>query len=139
MAEAQTQTEKPKKPNYQPGERSIKDIELDLAKEIHPSLLRQKKAGGTVLDYIPWWNAIRLLNAYAPGWTNTVEVKQIGEKCVLVTGLSIPAKEGVFTRYNVGLEDDDKEGYGDPASNSFSMGFRRTAALFGLGLYLYFK
>lgn len=30
-------------------------------------------------------------------------------------------------------------GYGDPSSNAESMAFRRTAARFGLGLYLYEK
>jgi hypothetical protein len=43
------------------------------------------------------------------------------------------------TRENIGYEDEDMKGYGDPFSNSFGMALRRAAALFGIARHLYDK
>jgi len=134
---AQTKEEKPR-PEYG---RPINDIIADLSKEIPTSMLHAKRAGGNEITFIPWYNATRLLDYYAPGWTYEItRLQDVGEKQVAIfVRLSIPAAEGVIFREASGLEDDTVKGYGDPTSNAESMALRRAAAKFGLGRYLYQK
>lgn len=125
---------------YRPGERSLHDILTDLKKPIVSKYLKSKKAGSSNVTYIPWYNAIKYFDYYAPGWSYRIaNVYHIGQNCVVVAEISIPTSDGVVTRQATGVEDDDKSGYGDPASNAESMALRRAAAKFGLGLYLYEK
>lgn len=140
MAE-QAQQQAPKPPSqFKPGERSLNEIIADLRKPIHAQHLGQKKAGGNSITYLPWYNAIRYLDGYAPGWCyRIVSVSQVGQLCAVVAEISIPTSDGVVVRQATGCEDDDKSGFGDPTSNAESMALRRAAAKFGLGLYLYDK
>ncbi len=141
-------------PVYSVGERSINEIIHDLAQPISPALLKSKRVGGTELTFIPWYNATRLLDLYAPGWEYTVSnIQQFlissfnetsGEmeshnKIALVATISIPTKDGIITRQATGNEDDVTNSYGDAFSNAESMALRRAAAKFGLGRYLYNK
>lgn len=137
----QAQQPVPKPPSqYKPGERSLNDIIADLRKPIYSQHLGQKKAGTVNVTYLPWYNAVRYLDLYAPGWSyRVVEITQIGELCAMVAEISIPTSDGIISRQATGCEDDDKSGYGDPTSNAESMALRRAAAKFGLGLYLYDK
>ncbi len=71
----------------------------------------------------------------------------------MVGRLTIPTSEGNVYREASGTEELKREkynkdtnsyemkeiAYGDPSSNAESMAFRRCAARFGLGLYLYEK
>lgn len=137
MSEAAVQ-QQPERKTYAPGERNLHDILTDLRKPINDKHLKQKKAGNSSVTYIPWYNAIKYLDYYAPGWSYRIaNVYHIGQNCVVVAEIAIPTAEGVVTRQATGVEDDDKSGYGDPASNAESMALRRAAAKFGLGLYLY--
>lgn len=147
MSEQAVKQEQEQKPvsHYKPGERSINDIIADLRKPIAATHLKQKKAGSSSVTYVPWYHAIKYLDYYAPGWT--YEIMEIshyptgneGGKIAVRVRLSIPTAEGVFFREAIGNEDDDKEGYGDPFSNSESQALRRAAAKWGFGLYLYDK
>jgi hypothetical protein len=120
----------------QPG-RPINEIIADLAKPIPDSMLRERKQGQTTLTYIPWHNATRMLDRYAPGWQYFLEVKELAGKVVAIATIQILAAEGQITRMATGFEEEDKAGYGDPFSNASSMALRRAAAHFGLGRYLY--
>lgn len=132
--------QQPERKFFAPGERSLQNILDDLRKPIAEKHLKQKKAGNSSVTYIPWYNAIKYLDYYAPGWSYRVaKVCHIGQNCVVVAEISIPTSDGTITRQATGVEDDDKSGYGDPASNAESMALRRAAAKFGLGLYLYDK
>jgi hypothetical protein len=125
---------------FAPGERSLHDILTDLKKPIADKHLKSKKAGSSSVTYIPWYNAIKYLDYFAPGWSyRIVSVSHVGQNCIVVAEISIPTKDGVITRQATGLEDDSKSGYGDPASNAESTALRRAAAKFGLALYLYEK
>ena len=138
-ATAQTKAEQPVS-KWKPGERSLMEIIADLRKPIAANHLKQKKAGGNSISYLPWYNAIKYLDYFAPGWSYRIAgVHHAGQNVVVVTEISMPTSDGVVTRQATGIEDDDKEGYGDPASNAESMSLRRAAAKFGLGLYLYDK
>lgn len=124
--------------------RPISDVVKDLSKPIKARHLRQKTRGGMRLDFIPWYNAIKYLDLYAPGWS--YKVNQVcwnaQGRLVLTVTLSIPALEGIISRDATGTEEEPEEGermYGDPSSNAESMALRRAAAKFGLGLYLYNK
>lgn len=117
--------------------RSINLIIEDLSKPIPDRYLRTRKQGGQELTYIPWFNATKLLDYYAPGWCYSIELHHIAGKVVAVATITIPSAEGHVSRQATGYEDEDKEGFGDPFSNSESMSLRRAAAKFGLGRYLY--
>ncbi|NJR63183.1 MAG: DUF1071 domain-containing protein [Cyanobacteria bacterium CRU_2_1] len=108
------------------------------------------RKGGSSIAYIPWHQANRILDAYAPGWQ--WEIRQIystSDRLFLIGRLSIPTSKGIIYREATGTEElkewsEKKQAitelaYGDPSSNAESMAFRRAAARFGLGLYLYDK
>lgn len=139
--ETATPETKDRPKEYTPVGRPISEIIKDLSKEVPPSMLRTKTLKGKDITFIPWYNATRLLDAYAPGWT--YEIKSIqpigGKQICVVVALTIPADEGDVTRDATGIEDDEVDAYGDPTSNAESMALRRAAAKFGLGRYLYNK
>jgi hypothetical protein len=137
---AQKQPEPKPVSKWTPAQRSINDIIADLRKPIAAEHLKQKKAGGNQITFLPWYNAIKYLDFFAPGWSYRITgVHHAGQNVVVVAEISIPTSDGVITRQATGIEDDDKEGYGDPSSNAESMALRRAAAKFGLALYLYDK
>jgi hypothetical protein len=124
--------------------RSINEIIADLSKPIKARHLKQKSRGGQVLDFIPWYHAVKYLDLHAPGWSYEVRntVWNTEGRLVLTVRLSIPCLEGLVHREATGTEEEPEEGermYGDPSSNAESMALRRAAAKFGLGLYLYNK
>src|SRR5262245_5872705 len=124
--------------------RSINEIITDLSKPIKARHLKQKTRGGQVLDFIPWYHAVKYLDLHAPGWSYEVRntVWNTEGRLVLTVRLSIPCLEGLVYREATGTEEEPEEGermYGDPSSNAESMALRRAAAKFGLGLYLYNK
>lgn len=140
MAETATQQAVKLPSEFKPGARSLNEIIADLRHPINSAHLGQKKAGTSQITYLPWYNAIRYLDTFAPGWSyRVVTVTQVGQLCAVVAEISIPTADGVVTRQATGCEDDDKSGFGDPTSNAESMALRRAAAKFGLGLYLYDK
>src|SRR5436190_17692684 len=52
--------------------RSINEIITDLSKPIKTRHLKQKTRGGQVLDFIPWYHAVKYLDLHAPGWSYEV-------------------------------------------------------------------
>ncbi len=166
QAYQQIQTEERLIPPTAPGEWTLNQITAALSRPLPRSILQQRRQGGTTIDYLPWYEANRILDKYCPGWT--WEIRQIvttGDRLFLTGRLTIPTAEGTVYREATGTEllkeekaiwvgDPDhrqmlkdeydrpvtepKElAYGDPSSNAESMAFRRAAARFGLGLYLY--
>ncbi len=120
--------------------RSINAIIDDLSKPVNPQRLKARKQGGNTLTYLPWYQAVRYLDHFAPGWSYEVRsVAQIGERVVVTVRISVPCVEGVVFREATGQEALDCGSYGDPSSNAESMALRRAAAKFGLCLYLYEK
>lgn len=118
--------------------RSIREIVRDLSKPVAKRHLRTRKQGGKELTYISWYDAVKYLDHYAPGWCYEVRsMNSVGGKLILTIRLSIPCLEGVVYREATGQEEEDTDNYGNSSSNSESMALRRGAAKFGLGLYLY--
>ena len=132
-----------------PGDWTLKQIEDQLSKPLPAALLSSRTQQGKKITYISWHTVNRILNKYCPGWT--WEIRNIGQSSdrIFLNGrLTIPTAEGNVYREATGTEELkrlDKNGeavelvYGDPSSNAESMAFRRAAAKFGLGLYLYNK
>ena len=120
--------------------RSIRDIVKDLSKPVANRHLRTRKQGGKELTYISWYDAVKYLDHYAPGWCYEVRsMNSVGGKLILTIRLSIPCLEGIVFREATGQEEEETNSYGDSSSNAESMALRRAAAKFGLGLYLYDK
>lgn len=120
------------------GLRSIRDIVKDLSKPVAKRHLRTRKQGGKELTYISWYDAVKYLDHYAPGWCYEVRrLDSIGGKLILTIRLSIPCLEGIVFREATGQEEEETNSYGDSSSNAESMALRRAAAKFGLGLSLY--
>ncbi len=122
------------------GLRSIRDIVKDLSKPVAKRHLRTRKQGGQQIQYISWYDAIKYLDHYAPGWCYEIcRIDAIGGKLILTIRLSVPCLEGVVYREATGQEDEAHDKFGDSSSNAESMALRRAAAKFGLGLSLYEK
>jgi hypothetical protein len=125
-----------------PGLRSISAIIADLSKPVNPQRLGKKvvdnKSGRTV-TYLPWFQCVRYLDKYAPGWRFEIRsVSQIGNNLIMTVRVSIPCAEGIVFREASALEViEDPKRYGDAATNCESAALRRAASKFGLCLNLY--
>ncbi|NJO74186.1 MAG: DUF1071 domain-containing protein [Leptolyngbyaceae cyanobacterium RM1_406_9] len=137
-------------PPTAPRQWTIAQIEEALSRPIPKSILKSRRQGGSNLNYIPWYKVNEILNKYAPGWTwEIISIHTTADRLFLSGRLTIPAAEGNIYREGTGTEllkewSEKKQqmqelAYGDPSSNAESMAFRRAAARFGLGLYLYDK
>lgn len=149
------QTDSPKlTPPRNPGEWTIDQVISALSRPIPKALLQSRKQGGKQISYIPWYEANRILDKYCPGWTWEIRsITTTDDRLFLIGRLTIPTSSGPIYREATGTEElkelvtDKTTGeqiirelaYGDPSSNAESMAFRRAAARFGLGLYLYDK
>ncbi|NJL99882.1 MAG: DUF1071 domain-containing protein [Synechococcaceae cyanobacterium SM2_3_2] len=120
--------------------RPLPEIQAALKEHIAPEYLATRKQGGSELTYIPWHKAVELLDIHAPGWQWQITTLSVcGDRLVLIGRLTIPTAQGDLVREATGTELLDCGSYGDPSSNAESMAFRRAAAKFGLGLWLYDK
>ncbi len=125
---------------YKGFRRPITEILADLAKPIPKRYLQERKQGGTMLTYIPWYYACQLLDRCAPGWDYAVTNITVTSERIFVTArITIRASEGEISREATGTELLNCGSYGDPSSNAESMALRRAAAKFGLARYLYDK
>src|SRR5215212_4396754 len=142
MSEANAEQIKPA-PANEP--RSIAAIIADLSRPVNPQRLKTKtvptkNGGGFTAEYLPWFQCVRYLDNYAPGWSYEIRSAQaFGSDFVMTVRLSIPCAEGIVYREASALEPLKGSGYGDCATNAESAALRRAAAKFGLCLYLYDK
>ena len=114
----------------------ISQIIYELSQPLPSSDIKTLKRGGTTISYIPHYIVKRRLNEVCPDWSGEVrQVLNVSGKVAVVYRLAI---SGV-SREAIGYEDDIENLYGDPFSNAEAMAFKRAAAWFGLGLYLYDK
>jgi len=135
---SETAAQQTEKTVYKPGQRSIVEIINDLSRPVAKRHLQFKKQGGKEITFVSWYDRVKYLDHFAPGWSNEiVRMDNIGGKLIITVRLSIPAKDGVFSREATGQESEDTDSWGDSSSNAESMAFSRATAKFGLGLYLY--
>jgi len=119
--------------------RPLAEIIRLLSQTVPPGHLATRKQAGQTLTFIPWFRANALLDKYAPGWELNSTVTQLGGYVTVLASLTIHAADGSYTRSATGSEPLDSKAWGDPICSAESMAFRRAAARFGLGLYLYNK
>ena len=129
-----------------PGEWSIRQLQEALSRPLPAGLLSMRLQGGKEIPYLSWHTVSKILDKYAPGWSWEIcRMGMTSDRLILVGRLTIQTSEGFVTRESTGTELLKRDGgeselaYGDPSSNAESMAFRRAAAKFGLGLYLYGK
>ena len=120
--------------------RSISAIVADLSRRLpEPCIAKRKQAGENIL-YLHWQTVERLLNTYAPDWHGCVtRMDQVGKTWAVTYRLTIPCLEGEVSREATGQEDEEVKSFGDTTSNAEAMAFKRAAAKFGVGLWLYDK
>jgi Rad52/22 family double-strand break repair protein len=147
-AEAPRMAQAPSSPREAPNTltlplRSITAIVADLSRPLPADCIgvlppTQKRRES--LSFLHWMTVARLLDAYAPGWSGSVvTLTQLDTVCGVTYRVSIPCAEGIVSREATGQEDGEVTGYGDSTSNAEAMAFKRAAAKFGVGLYLYDK
>lgn len=112
-------------------------LELELAEPFPAAVIQQKRKGSTDIDFVAWHFYVKKLNELVGAeWSMGTPIHMdVGGK--LVVGL--PVTICGTTRINFGSEDEDKDDYGDAATNSWAQAFKRTCALFGMGLDMYDK
>ncbi|MEM8723109.1 MAG: DUF1071 domain-containing protein [Cyanobacteria bacterium P01_G01_bin.39] len=141
-------------PPSHPGEWSLVQIQEAFKRELPSGMLKKLPSDKGNAMYLPWYTVNKILDKYSPGWTWEIKDTLISRDRLFMVGrLTIPTSEGNIYREAAGTEElkrhtydkkleryvDKEIAYGDPSSNAESMAFRRCAARFGLGLYLYEK
>jgi hypothetical protein len=120
--------------------RSIHSIVADLSRPLPDACVAHKVLKGKDIPFLTWPTVAQLLDAYAPGWQGQItRIDQLGTSCAITYRLTIPCAEGEVSREATGQETEDVEAYGDPTSNAEAMAFKRAAAKFGVGQWLYSK
>jgi hypothetical protein len=93
-----------------------------------------------MLSYLPWYQAVRYLAHFAPGWSYEVRsIATVGAAVAVTVRITISAMEGLIFPEATGHVSLGVKGYDDPTINAESMALRRAAAKFGLYLSLYDK
>ncbi|MCG9893584.1 MAG: hypothetical protein MH252_21240 [Thermosynechococcaceae cyanobacterium MS004] len=143
--------------------RSILEILKDFREPIPERFIKTKILKGNKIYFVPWYNYIKLLEYFAPGFQWEVRTHYNGDRTVVEGKLTVLALEGDFVREATGTEENDIDAWGDPSSNAEAMALRRCCAKFvitpaittpslaeamalrrccakfGLGLYLWVK
>jgi hypothetical protein len=124
--------------------RSITAIVADLKRPLPDVCVASKLVKGAKIRFLHWQTVERLLDDYAPGWNGEVtRLEQHGPTLRITYRLYIPCAEGVTWREATGEDDEweatEENRYGNPSANAQANAFKRAAALFGVGLWLYDK
>lgn len=133
------------------------ELEAALAEPFPREVIKVKEQGGTKIEFVPWHHYVRRLNdLVGPGWSMGEPViaktdpyekwrKPRGNEpgqMVTMPGrfvIAVPVTILGVTRVNVGDESEGKDDYGTPSTNALAQAFKRTLALFGMGLEFYDK
>lgn len=137
-----------------PVARPWADIRADLGRPVPDRLVSTRHQAGKAIRYVSWPNCVRLLDAYAPGWSKDVtgvhtvpgtasvaadgKVTDLPPRVVVTVRVSVPTADlGLVHRDATGNETVAVTGYGDPVSNAEAMALKRAAANLGLALHMY--
>jgi len=93
------------------------------------------KEGGKNVTYVEVWDYQQRLNQTVgvQGWDSQVRLEAAGGKLIATLSLTILG----VTKTNLGDEDAEKESWGGAATAAYAQAFKRAAAGFGMGLYMY--
>ena len=76
----------------------------DLTHPVPKRLIKTKTIKGNRIEFVPWFNYVKLLNHYCPGWEIESQIGQSGGKTTVTAKLTIHAQECSVTRTGVGIE-----------------------------------
>lgn len=118
--------------------RPLAEILRDLNKRVPDQYLKDRP--GSAQQYIPWYQANRMLSFYAPGWCG--EVRDIafsvdGKFVTVIYRVTIRGSDGEAFREASGTVCTTEAKTEDPAQLAEATAFVRACARFGLGLYLH--
>ena len=120
--------------------KTIAEIQAGLAKA-YPSREKTKTLKGNRISYIPWYEAVSIMNAVTDGhWEYEVvhaAHSPISQKFEMRVKVTVHATDGSFSREGTGSEDSATDNYGDYQSIAESMALRRAMTKFQLGIYMY--
>jgi hypothetical protein len=108
----------------------------ELARPFPASVVKYKKKGGASIAFVSWHiYAARLSQIVGPhGWSAAVTHHfEVGGKLALAVTVTILG----HSQTQVGTAEEDKDDYGDAATNAWAQAFKRACASFGLGLSMY--
>lgn len=138
MSETATEKKEARRPPV--WERTFMEVYTDLRRPLPKQLVKQRKQGNQMLDYIAWHDAVKVMDFYALGWKNEiVRSEVIGGKYVVTVRVTLHCSDGIVSREATGLEDESYDKFGDAASNATAMALKRCFAYLGMGLELYQK
>jgi len=129
------------------------ELEAALAEPFPREVIKIKEQGGAKIEFVPWHHYVRRLNdLVGPGWsmgdptiakTDPYEKwnKKLNQMVTMPGRFVIAVSVTILgvTRVNVGDESEGKDDYGTPSTNALAQAFKRTCALFGMGLEFYDK
>lgn len=129
------------------------ELEQALSEPFPRELIKVKEQGGAKIEFVSWHHYVRRLNdLVGPGWSmgnpiiaKTDPYEKWSKKqnaMVTMPGrfvIAVPVTILGVTRVNVGDESEGKDDYGTPSTNALAQAFKRTLALFGMGLEFYDK
>jgi hypothetical protein len=112
-------------------------LEEALAAPFPPEAHKTLRKGGTDITFVSVWDYVNRLNELVGpgGWEDRVTLHDAGGRLIATVELTILG----ITKTNVGDEEEAKDGFGTAATNAWAQALKRSASLFGLGLYLYDK
>ncbi|KAJ7529029.1 hypothetical protein O6H91_15G031200 [Diphasiastrum complanatum] len=121
--------------------RPLAEILRDMNKRVPDKVISERvDEDGTLLKFIPWYHANRMLSFYAPGWSGelrSISFSPDSKKVSVVYRVTLRGSDGEAYREASGTALlDDIQG-GDPVQKAEGIAFSRACARFGLGLYLY--
>jgi hypothetical protein len=136
--------------------RSIVAIIADLSRPLPPECIARIEATAKrpAQDFLHWHTVAAILDTYAPGWEGEiVRIEKVGSqgkdsqgkdtqgkvRLAVTYRLTIHAAEGSFSTDGDGMEDEDKDDYGDAMTSAVATAMKRAAAKRGVGRALYDK
>lgn len=125
-------------PPQPPSLRPLAAIMADLGRPLPRDCVAVREQQGHKIPYLHWWVVADILDAYAPGWSGAIVRHEEIAACTMTYRLTIPTADyGPVSQEATGREAMNTTSYGDPSSNAESTAFRRAAAKFGVGRWLY--
>lgn len=122
--------------------KTIAQIQEELAQP-WPTREKSKRLKGNTITYIPWYEAVSIMNHVTGGHWDYRVVKAahnaISGKFEMIVGVTVYASDGTIYREGTGSEDSSTDNYGDYQSIAESMALRRALTKFQLGIYMYRK
>ena len=124
--------------------RTLAEILESFRKPVPPQATKTKTLKGNNITFIPWYNYIKMLDRYAPGFELDFKLSYAptangGSQVLATATLTIHGTDGSITRSDVGCERSEMEKFTDPVSNARAQALRKVCASFMLGIDLWKK